>query len=123
VPCAICQHADRAAIEQAVSRGDSYRLVAGRYGIDKSTLSRHVHRCLTPVSTTPQAVTTAPAHLVNADLHHQALALADEAMKCYDAGGLRHVVRSLGELVAQIVKDAGESAPQADHTARQWNRL
>lgn len=131
MPCSICQHADRAAIEAAVSRGDSLRVIEGRYAVNKSSVSRHTRQCLTGVSVASQAdatVTTmgqpqAPAHLVNPALHRQALSLADEAMKCYDAGGLRTVVRSLAELVAQIVKDAGESAPQADHTARQWNRL
>jgi hypothetical protein len=77
----------------------------------------------------PMGHTVAPAHLVNAVLHTAALDLAEMAMHCYDAGGLRHVVRSLAEFVARVVRDAGDTettAPQAENPvwqAWQWNRL
>jgi hypothetical protein len=60
VPCSICQHGERQAIEAAVSRGDSYRTIEAVYQVNKSSLSRHTRQCLTGVSAAPQAVTMAP---------------------------------------------------------------
>lgn len=48
--------------------------------------------------------------------------MADWAMRAYDIVTLRRVVKILADLLAQMVRDPGESAPQADETARQWNR-
>lgn len=127
MPCSICAHPKVHAIAAAVARGDSYRTIEGAYGVSKSSVSRHTRQCLTAVSVTPQAVPTAPAHLVNADGHHLATQLAGAAMRCYETGGLRHVVRQLAELLAQVVRDAEPgtetTASQADEAARQWNRL
>lgn len=76
--CSICAHPEVEAIAAALSRGDSLRTIEGAYGVNKSSVSRHTRQCLTAVSVAPQAVTpihreqlTAPAHLVNAALHHE----------------------------------------------------
>lgn len=43
-PCSVCRHAERAAIDEALVRGDSLRDVEGRFGktgTSKSALARH----------------------------------------------------------------------------------
>lgn len=74
MPCSICAHPEVQAITAAVQRGDSLRTIEGAYGVNKSSVSRHVRQCLTAASVAPQAGTMppglghppAPAHLVNA---------------------------------------------------------
>lgn len=41
--CAVCNHADRAAIEQADADGVSRREIARRYGLGKDAVSRHFY--------------------------------------------------------------------------------
>jgi hypothetical protein len=39
--CTICTHPERAAIDQALVSGGSFRDIAGRYGLTKSSIERH----------------------------------------------------------------------------------
>lgn len=60
MPCSICTHVDREAIAQALARSDSYRTIAARYGVTKSTLARHTKVCLPVRLPVGQAATEAP---------------------------------------------------------------
>ena len=39
--CAICDHAERAAIEAAMGKGESFRAIARQFGVSTTTLHRH----------------------------------------------------------------------------------
>lgn len=41
--CSVCQHQDRRAIDAALATGTSYRDAAVRFGLSRSSLSRHAH--------------------------------------------------------------------------------
>ena len=40
-PCSVCTHPQHAEIDKALIGGESYRDVAGRFGVPKSSLGRH----------------------------------------------------------------------------------
>lgn len=130
MPCSICAHPEAAAIAAAVSRGDSLRTIAGVYGVNKSSVSRHTRQCLTAVSVAPQADTTAPTmeqtrpteRVHHPTVHAEADRLYEAARRCYDITTLRRVVAELALMVAELTA-TGESAPQADEAAKRWNRL
>jgi hypothetical protein len=41
IECAVCRHKNRAAIEEAIVSGKSYRDIAGRFGPSKTSVGRH----------------------------------------------------------------------------------
>lgn len=43
-PCSVCEHPDRAQVEIALANGVAQRVLALRYGLDRSQLSRHFAR-------------------------------------------------------------------------------
>jgi hypothetical protein len=47
--CTACRHPDRAGIDETLLAGRPYRDVAGRAGLSKSAVARHVTRCLAKV--------------------------------------------------------------------------
>lgn len=112
MPCTICAHPEVAAIAAAVARGDSLRTIEGAYGVNKSSVSRHVRQCLTTVSAAPQAVpmapmgqTTAPAHLVNAAVHHEAMQLYTMLNNHNILIDARRGLQAVVALLLQVVRD------------------
>jgi transposase-like protein len=41
LPCSVCRRPDRTAINKAIRHGEAMRAVARRYGVSKSTMTRH----------------------------------------------------------------------------------
>ena len=116
MPCSVCAHPEVQAIAAAVQRGDSLRTIQAVYGVNKSSLSRHTRQCLTAVSVAPQAVNTpptmgqptAPAHLINAAVHQEAMRLYDVLSNHNYLVDTRRGLLALTALLLQVVKDAGE---------------
>jgi hypothetical protein len=113
MPCSICTHVDREAIAQALARSDSYRTIAARYGVTKSTLARHTKVCLPvrlPVgqatAEAPMGHPTAPAHLVNAPVHQAALQLYTLLVDRRTPVDTRLAVAEVVRLLLQIVQDS-----------------
>ncbi len=48
--CSICKRKDRAKIEASAIEGESLRDIAGRYNLSKSSVERHVKKCLPPIA-------------------------------------------------------------------------
>ena len=63
--CSICAHLNRAVIDAALESGQSLRIVAGQFGVTKSSVDRHQKHCHTPAQSTtavaPPADTPQPS--------------------------------------------------------------
>jgi hypothetical protein len=109
--CLVCAHQDARNIDIALLAGDGVRSVARRYGLDKSTVSRHMRLHLKPRLTA--AETAAPARIQRMenhqahldvmramrDLHARTLALLDKAESSGDLStALRAVREARGNL-------------------------
>lgn len=113
MPCSICAHPEVQAIAAALSRGDSLRTIEGAYGVNKSSVSRHTRQCLTAVSVALQAVNTpptmgqptAPAHLVNAAAHHEAMRLYTMLSNYNILIDTRRGLQAVVALLLQMVRD------------------
>ena len=53
--CTVCAHPERHAIDKALVAGDSFRDIAGRYGLSKSAVERHQAEHLPKVLTQARA--------------------------------------------------------------------
>jgi hypothetical protein len=95
---------------------------AARHAID----AYHLQKVMIGVCTLLERMTEAPqapASVVNPAVHH---ALRQIHNTLLDRGIPWDTKQALTLVVAhvlQVVRDAGESAPQADEAARAWNRL
>lgn len=95
---------------------DSVRTVAERYGVSKSTLARHTKVCPTVLppmgqvgNTAPtMGQPTAPTHLVNPQLHAEAMRLYDVLSNHNYLVDTRRGLLAVVALLLQVVKDAGE---------------
>ena len=47
-PCTICAHEDRKAIDEALVVGTPVRAIALRYGVERTSLGRHLHHHVSP---------------------------------------------------------------------------
>lgn len=50
LPCGVCKHPEREAIDKALQNGRSLRDIEAEFGVSRSTLSRHKQHIATPVS-------------------------------------------------------------------------
>lgn len=79
-PCTVCSHGERQAIDKALVAGDSYRVVAGRFGLVPSSVQRHQNTHL--VAAMAKAVAAAEVVAVEhgTDLASQARSGRDVAL-------------------------------------------
>ena len=129
VPCSICAHEQHRAIDVSLLSGDGVRSVARRYGLDKSTVSRHQRLHLKPRLTAaetpaPKRIKAMEAHQETFDvmrsmreLHQRTLALLEKAEAAGDLpSALRAIreARSNCELLGRLDGSLdGPVAPQA----------
>jgi len=116
VPCSVCTHPEVQAITAAMERGDSYRTIEAAYGVNKSSVSRHTRQCLTAVSvaatqagtTAPMGQPPAPAHVVNPQVHQEAMRIYQALINSITLVDVRQAVAVLAYLVAQVVIGVGD---------------
>jgi hypothetical protein len=123
--CTICDHVELPAITQALADGTSYRELAQRYHVGRSTIGRHVQHAqgreglprassrvyaAHGVNFTTGPIGTAPRGdwqaLVREAQHLQDLILREDAQ-------LRqwHYVRSLARLITKMTRTAAQQCP------------
>lgn len=112
--CTICRHPDRASIEEALVRGEPFRLIAARYGLSPQALRRHKAAHLPPALARAKGV----EEIVNAsrllrDLHRlreDAARIAAKAEAADSFAAATGALREQARIIEILLKVAGELA-------------
>jgi len=128
--CSICTHNKRREIDQAIIAGQSYRDIAGRFGLSKSAVERHAKAHLPATLVKAQEVeevAQAGALLAQVqELRDRAFKILDRAERSQDLRAALQALREARGCVELLAKLAGETseAPQVNLLlSPQWVEL
>jgi len=128
--CSVCTHHKRGEIDQAIIAGQSYRDIAGRFGLSKSAVERHAKAHLPATLVKAQEaeeVARADALLAQVqELRDRALKILDKAERSQDFKTALGAIREARGCVELLAKLAGElsEAPQLNVLlSPQWVEL
>lgn len=128
--CSICTHPERDSINRAIVAGDSYRDIAGRFGVSRSAVERHVNGHLpAALVEAQQASEVARADDLLAEmrgLKDKALRILEKAEKAGKLGTALQAVRETKgcvELLARLLIEVENRRLAADARKEEWNPL
>ncbi|RBY94082.1 hypothetical protein DQ244_01595 [Blastococcus sp. TBT05-19] len=111
MPCTVCGHADRQAIDEAVVTGQSMRSIASRHGVSKDAIGRHrAHISPALARLVAEREEAGPASALQRleSLYGKASAVLDAAQSEGKAQLSLSAIRELRGLVETLAKITGE---------------
>jgi hypothetical protein len=120
--CTVCEHKERQRIMESVMRRVPYREIAERYGLDKSSLTRHLRHHVSPalrklasneMTLVEAGAIAEPVLLEMRKLYRRCLGMLDKAEEAKDYATALHAVRECRRNLELIAKLTGELNPVA----------